>query len=420
MGRVRLLLACAVLVVPGVSACGDDGTESGGDATETPVVIEELVSADALAVAEAIVADLGPEPAMVAVGYALDRGHTAAQIVAAASERSLRADGTIDGVSPELVSWGLFADLPVVGPAGLRSVPRGGASTLMITSKSMPLAEITAADWLTGLAAEFDAVVSGRSTVSAPSAGRIITEPLPPDDGSGEMATIMIGAVVELSAQGYSAEQIITGILLGEMGVSVVASGWGPIGCWQLRSSADGSVIRPSSPPLDGVLEGTTTCRAALDDMAEAETDIAPVEPTPVEPTPVESAPVEPTPVEPTPDLSAYSGVYLGVYPGASVDQDGNIVQRVDGELRITVDPEGYVEGTFAYALANAETSAIFTGEVSQDGDLTAAGTATTTLANGREVSGPIVLEGKISGATFEGVSRSATGREVPITATRL
>jgi hypothetical protein len=303
MRRFRLLLACSVLVVPGVSSCGSDGTESGGDATETPVAVEDLVSPDALAVAEAIVAELEPEPAMVAVGYALDRGYTAPQIIDAAMARILGVDGTIDGIAPELVSWGLFADLPVGGPAGLRSGPRGGALISMTAPEPMPFAPIRAADWLSGLSTEFDAVVSGRRTVSAPSAGRITTEPRSPEDEPREMATIMIGAVVELSALGYSAEQIITGILLGEMSVSVVGSGSGPIGCWQLIDSADGSVIRPSSPPLEGALQGTTTCRAALDDMARAETSGTT--------TPTRSDSTTAPPAAPTGDTD---GLYVGTF----------------------------------------------------------------------------------------------------------
>lgn len=255
------------------ASCGGDGSFSEGSTTTAAAETEDILDAGARAAAEMIVADLGPEPGMVAVGYALDRGYAAGQITEGAQSHSLRADGTIDGVEPELPAWGIFSDLPGAGGSGA-----GGGSRALVRRADDPAepnpyaAQITKDQWVTGLAAEADRVVSGLPTPSAPSSGGSTTTTRPETRDELE-ATIMIGLITELAALGYSAEQIILGIVLGEVRMTLVPTGLGPAGCPLLENSADGSTVRPALAALTDAFVGTSVCREVIDRLAPPETE---------------------------------------------------------------------------------------------------------------------------------------------------
>ena len=266
-----VLLALAVVA----ASCGGDNGVFDTGTTAAASEAESLVGPGALAVAEAIVADLGPDPAILAVGYALDRGYTAGQIADGGLSGGLQADGTIDGVQPALPVWGIFADLPEVGGSGGGGA-RVAAPILGFTDEPNPYdVPIRADQYLAALGIEFEAVMSGRPTPSAPSAGgssTTTTEPRAPDDRA--RATIMIGLIVRLSDLGYSAEQIIIGIVLGEVRMRVLPTEFGLDGCWLLEDASDGSLVRPALPVLaDPSFIDTGECREAIDRLAPPDTD---------------------------------------------------------------------------------------------------------------------------------------------------
>lgn len=261
---VPLLLVLALMA----ASCGGDGSVFGTSSTAPTTPIEDLVDAEALVAAEVIVGDLGPEPGMLAVGYALDRGYTAGQIAAAARSHTLQAHGTITGVEPALPLWGVFSDLPEATGATGGGNPAGFALGRRADDPDEPNPyelRITKDQWVAGLQAEADLVFSGPAAPPAPSSGGSPAT-------SAERATIMIGLIIDLSDLGYSAEQIILGIALGEVRLAAVPTGQGPIGCWLLQDSAGGGVIRPALPALPGALRGTGECRRAIDRLAPSDT----------------------------------------------------------------------------------------------------------------------------------------------------
>jgi len=247
---VPLVLALAVVA----ASCGGNSTVF-HTSTTTAAPGADLVDAEALAVAEAIVADLGSDPAMLAVGYALDRGYTAGQIAGAGRDGTLQADGTVTRVEPELPLWGIFADLPEVGASG-----GGGAR---VAARPLAYAEeaerVHAADWTRGLATNFDALISGQPAPSL-------------DEADQNMATVMIALILGLSDAGYSADQIILGIASDEWVLGFISrEDLGPTLCWHLRD-ADGYFVRPARTAT-GSFPRTAACRDALEQLAPPDTD---------------------------------------------------------------------------------------------------------------------------------------------------
>jgi hypothetical protein len=265
-----LLLALAIVA----SSCGGNGTVFDTSTTKAPPGAG-FVDAEISGVAEAIVADLGPEPGMLAVGYALDRGYTAGQIADGGLSGDLRADGRINGVQPALPLWGIFADLPPADGSGTGGGARTASRVLGFAHEPNPYdVPIRADQYLAALGIEFEAVMSGRPTTSAPSAGEVSTTTTdPPAPGDPEQATIMIGLIIDLSDLGYSAEQIILGIVLGEVRMTMTAGSLGAIGCWVLEDSADGSVIPPALPVLPGAFADAGQCREEIDRLTATGTD---------------------------------------------------------------------------------------------------------------------------------------------------
>jgi len=274
--RATRLVPLLLVLMLATASCGGEGSVFETGSTTSAPATQDLVDAQARDAAEMIVADLGPEPGMLAVGYALDRGFTAGQMADAGLEGTLMTDGTIIGGEPELGLQGIFSDLPQTGGSATGGGSRITPALERLADDPDPAepnpyeVQITKDQWVAGLQAEADLVFSGLAAPSAPSSGGSTTTTTEPD--GHERATIMIGLIVELSDLGYSAEQIIVGIALGEVHVVVVATGMGPTGCWLLRSETDGGVIRPTGPALSS-LRRTDECRQAVDRLAPPETD---------------------------------------------------------------------------------------------------------------------------------------------------
>jgi hypothetical protein len=332
----RMVPVLLVLMVVAVS-CGDAGSVFETASTTSAQPIEALVDAEALAAAQMIVADLGPEPAVLAVGYALDRGFTAGQIADAGLARTLMTDGTIIGGQPELGLQGIFSNLPPTGGGATGGGSRITSALTHLADEPEPAepnpyeVQITADQWLTGLGIEGGRVLSGLPTPSAPSAaGSSTTTTEPPAPDERERAGIMIALIVELSDLGYSAEQIILGIVLGEVRITLIASDLGPTGCWLLEDSAGGGVVRPTLPMLPGAFSATRQCREAVDRLAPPDTDSTTTTTTAASST--------------TPTVAADAdGITNGLYVGEvyAIDQPATPVWEILGstvELEVTDD----------------------------------------------------------------------------------
>lgn len=329
MRATRMVPLLLVLMVVAASCGGDGSVFETGSTTSAPQM-EDLVDAEALAAAEMIVADLGPEPGMVAVGYALDRGYTAAQIAEAGLSGELRADGTIDGVEPGLPLWGIFADLPEASGAGAGGGTRTGQPMLGFADEPNPYeVQIRADQWTTSLATEADRVFSGLATPSAPSSGgstTTTTEPPLPDEA--DRAVVMIALIMQLSALGYSAEQIVLGIVLGEQHPELVGTSLGPTACWMLRGSTDGRVIRPALPwSASPLFPETAECREAIDRLAPPDTS---------------SSTTSSSTTTTTVDADGIQdGTYLGDIRVTGDVSQGAVYEILAGEIRLEVTDQG-------------------------------------------------------------------------------
>jgi len=331
--RATRLVPLLLVLMLAAASCGGDGSVFETGSTTSVPRFQDLVGAEALAAAEMIVADLGPEPGMLAVGYALDRGFTAAQIADAGLARTLMTDGTIIGGEPALGLQGIFSDLPQTGGSATGGGGRVAAVGMRRADEPDPAepnpyeVRITKDQWVAGLAAEADRVVSGLATPSAPSSGGSTTTTTePPVADEGERATIMIGLIIDLSDLGYSAEQIILGIALGEVRIAAVPSAQGPVGCWLLQDSAGGGVIAPALPVVTGALPGTSVCRQALDRLAPPDTEGS---------TTTTTTTATPGDADGIPD-----GLYTGIVEVTGEVSQGAVYQILEGEVRLTVTDE--------------------------------------------------------------------------------
>ena len=74
---------------------------------------------------------------------------------------------------------------------------------------------------------------------------------------------------------------------------------------------------------------------------------------------------------------------------------------------------------TEAGLTATTEVTIILSGQVSDDGQVAASGTATSTVTGVGSNSTPMMLSGQISGGTFTGKLVGSGGKSVEVTATR-
>jgi|GEM_PF-3617391 len=252
---MRRMAVPAAVVALATAACGGGASvfTVSSEAAGGPV----RLSAEAIEVAGAVADSLGPEPGLLAVGYALDRGYTSAQIASGAQAGQLSAGGVIAGVDPALPPWGIFAALPTRSAAPSRdgeaaAAGSGGAARAALHSPG----SITGEELLRQAALEFG-LATGESggTISVERPGGR-AEDLP-------WAVFMTGLIVDLAEVGYTAEQILLGIVLTEVRLETMPSGIGPVGCWLLRE-AGGRLIPPDGPRL-GAFTSSLHCRNALD-----------------------------------------------------------------------------------------------------------------------------------------------------------
>jgi hypothetical protein len=243
----RLIGVVAVVLV--TAACGDSGSTEPAP-TETPSTqTAPLVNAEATAVGAAVVDRLGPEDGFAAVVLALDHGYDVAQVVNGAA--SVAPDGTIAGVTPSGPAPGLFTE---------SAEAFGGA--LIVAAGPVVLAaaeEVTIDDFSAVLRRNFDE----RSSLST----HPVAETVSAEDEDRATVEAMIGGILALVDVGYTLDQIVEGLVLGELHFAAALD---PEFDKQdniciVLASNDGTVIAPESG-AGYSFDRTLNCRTAIDD----------------------------------------------------------------------------------------------------------------------------------------------------------
>jgi hypothetical protein len=238
------------------SAQSSTTTTQGQSTTTTEADEGNFLANDAvLAASDALAAQLGDEEASIAVVLALNHGYSYGQLMDAAVAGTLQADGTITGVDPEYDAYGLIAgNANALATGAVRAVP---------------------AVWVTPVAAAGYRVPSD-ADILVKEAGNdlevILESPLFTEwerereerarrerERTASAAGVMI-MMLHLSSLGYSFEQIVTGIVLGEF--TMLRSGrWEESHCFGLsEKTSDGSLraITPALPPSEDLSGGCT------------------------------------------------------------------------------------------------------------------------------------------------------------------
>jgi len=175
-------LAAAVLVV-GLLGCGDTSDDAADVTSETTVAEDEVTvgaldNAELVQLVDAVAGDVGDAAVFEAVAVAVDRGYAVVQLADAAGTGAISADGTIDGVAPTGEPYGLL-------------VAAGGS----VQSLRTPPPPVTTTEFAGAVEAafeEFDLSTDNR---------------------------LLAAVVMTLVEMGYSLDQIVEGLVLGELTV---------------------------------------------------------------------------------------------------------------------------------------------------------------------------------------------------------
>jgi len=222
----RLGLGLALLLI--VSACGGDGADLPGATTSTDATVVGEAVAGTVEAGDALVARWGDEDAFLVVLWAMDAGYSAAQIIDAAVDDRVGADGLIsssDGgvLEPDGEPQGR---LSVDGPSafGYRFVTaRYSVSAQALDEPS----EAYVAD-LDGFASEiFEA---GQASIREFTADQVA----------------LAGVVLELAYVGYSFDQILEALYFGDVRAGPSESG--SLLCWGVIGEG-GQMVVPANEP---------------------------------------------------------------------------------------------------------------------------------------------------------------------------
>lgn len=318
----RTLTRClaAISLVISVAACGGGSGDADREATtiaptatnaELPAPNETVIDAEVSATVRAIVDRLGPDAAFSAVVLALDAGYGADQIAQHAG--ALTSDGTIPGTAPLGRPSGVFATATA---QGLRRA-----------------AEHTPAQALANLKAK----AYDEDTVET-----------------------LLGTVLLLAGTGYSAEQILEGLLFGEQRYARTALDPGPEGGGAryerciLLAEQDGTLIVPAGPST--VYGKAELCALGIKNRAEVLVVIDGewVEASTTTDSAVTQPPSDDTGVSPDP-----AAIPDGVYTGTVSYPEDKYFRRIDGTIEISI-VDGAAEVTVAYtAWENLEYSIV-------------------------------------------------------------
>lgn len=257
---VALLLAAS-----GCGTSSEPAESSAGDAT--------TISTETALAAEALVDQWGSDrDAFYVVAWSLDGGYSAGQVIDAAPEGLIRADGTIADAGGAVVA-------PEHEPAGLLVAVEGEASgSGVVVAAALPArglvmrlladdrprdAEVTSVGLLSetfdgGLTAFEQKLAELRAQAERADATAAAWQEME-EQNSEAITWVSLG----LGARGYSARQILEAILLAQWDVRRNANrNW----CWRVFSSK-GKEILPEYGAADPLLE----LECALDELEAAE-----------------------------------------------------------------------------------------------------------------------------------------------------
>lgn len=321
-----------------VSACGGSGTEG-----STVVAISEQPTNSAEVAAEALVDQWGSDrDAFYVVVWSLDGGYSAEQIIGAAPGGLIRADGTIvdaDGTVVEADREPAGLLVRVAGEALDRGVvvaaasPAGGWAARLLADERPQDAQVSNVGLLSeafdgGLAAWRENEARLRTQAEATGAELTL-----------DNATAITWITLGLGARGYSAEQILQALVLGNWDVYRSEN---LNYCWRIFSSK-GMEILPEHGTADLLLELECAAEAERRETNESSTTT-----TTATTEPADEPTEEPGEGEVAATL-AFPRTYVG---GGSVTwsmswwSDGNCV--VEGDtLELTLMGDGTLSGTY-------------------------------------------------------------------------
>ncbi len=175
-------LAAAVLVV-GLLGCGsgDDTTDRATETTlaQVEVIVGVLDNPELGELVDAVAAEVGDEAVFDAVALAVDRGYAVIQLADAVGTGAISADGTIAGVEPTGEPYGLLVP-DTAAVQSLRAPPPSATTTTELAGAVEAAFE------------EFDLSMDNK---------------------------VLTGVLVTLVEMGYSLDQIVEGLVLGELTV---------------------------------------------------------------------------------------------------------------------------------------------------------------------------------------------------------
>ncbi len=250
-GRGPRRVAVGAAITLGLAACGGGSGSGDRETAERPTPI---------GVAAAVVDAHGPDDGFAAVLYALDAGHTTAQLADAALGSALERDGTVEGVEPD----GPQHHLIVAPVAGLTS---GSSEPVQHTPD-----EVRAAmDGELGTVATY--ALLGATLGLSPEDVLGDPDAASPNPETTRRSEEMIAVLLTLMDVGYSFDQALTGWLFGETDLAIgvdrsgetstgVSLGGYPVApCLALRD-ANGQVVAPAGSGPNALFVSPTCARA--------------------------------------------------------------------------------------------------------------------------------------------------------------
>lgn len=184
---------------PTTTATSAPVTASTADPVQDDYGMSELV----LAVSDSLVTALGVEEATAAVVLALDSGYSFEQLTAAATAGTLSTDGTISGVDPAHDTYGLIAN---EGPP---------AADVSATAEHQVVPAILLTRAIA--AADSDLVPQNDFIRDLNDRANDFFAPREAERRQEERGRFVIAMLYHLSSLGYSFEQIVDGIVFGEI-----------------------------------------------------------------------------------------------------------------------------------------------------------------------------------------------------------
>lgn len=263
--KTGLLFMCLALV----ASCGGETTTTTSDdsadistttaitapvtaTTTAPVQDDYGMSELVLAASDSLVAALGVDEATTAVVLALDSGYSFDQLTAAAAAGTLSTDGTISGVDPVYDTYGLIVNSsPSATDVSATGEPRAVHAILLTRALA---------------AADSDPVPQNAFIRNLNDRANDFFSPREAERQQEERGRFVIAMLYHLSSLGYSFEQIVDGIVFGEIHwfkpTQPGADGEDVQPCIGLsRIGSDDSLvaITPASHPAKGL---TKACQA--------------------------------------------------------------------------------------------------------------------------------------------------------------